>query len=359
MTKKVTIIAFFAAILIAAAGCTERPESASTTAPTLADKLVFYDWEEDIPQAVFDAFTEEFGVEVVYEVYETQEEALENMRAGQVYDVVVLDNDFVGPTIERGLLAEIDYRNIPNVKNISPSFRDLAYDPANKHSLPYSWGTSGLIVRSDLVPKPIARWSDLWTLGPNITIGLRDEPRDQLGAALRHLGYSINTEDPGQVQEALEALLELKDQVVIVDSWGGASAPLLLSGDVQVLIGWAEDVLESRDSNENIEYVLPEEGCMLWGDNYVIPANSPRKHTAEVFLNYILRPDVGAQIVNANYYATANQASLDLVDEEIREDAAIFPSAESLVNAEVYMTLSREVEALYQAAWAQFKAAMP
>ncbi len=358
MLRKIPASIAFVAILVAFVACSAAPTPPPTpTPPPLAEELIFYDWEDDMPQSVLDAFTEEYGVEVNYMVYETQEEAMENIRGGEVYDVVVLDNDYVPPFVEEGLLAEIDYRNLPNFKNISANFRDLTYDPDNKHSIPFNWGTSALVVRGDLVS--ITRWTDLWQLGDVGKIALRDEPRDQLGAALKALGYSVNTEDPDQVAAALEHLLEIRQDVVIVESYADAVIPLLDSGEVVALVGWAEDVLEGREVNEAITYVIPDEGPMLWGDNFVIPANSPRKYTAEVFLNFLLRPEIGAMIVNENYYASANEAAREFIDPEILNDPAIFPPDQDLKEGEVYLPLSPEGEILYQETWDRFKAASP
>ena len=244
MSHKVLTTLALLSILVALAGCGAESTPPPTPAPPpLAEELIFYDWEEDMPQDVLDAFTEEYGVQVPYLPYETQEEALDNMRAGEVYDVVVIDNDFIPQFVEEGMLAEIDYHNVPNIKNISANFRDLAYDPGNKHSIPFNWGTSALVVRSDLVS--ISRWADLWELNGTGKIVMRDEPRDPLGSALKALGYSINTEDPNKVEEALEHLLEIRQDIIIEDSFADAVIPLLDSGEVVAVVGWAEDVVEA------------------------------------------------------------------------------------------------------------------
>ena len=344
--------------LLVVAGCGASAAAPSPIAPPpLAEELIFYDWEEDIPQSVLEAFTEETGVKVKYVAYETQREAIENLRAGEIYDVVVVDNDNVPPLIDAGLLAEINYANVPNFKNISANFIDLAYDPGNKHSVPFNWGTTALVVRSDLVQ--LKRWGDLWELELPGKIAFRDDMREPLAASAKSLGYSINTENPKEVEEMVTHLLELRPKVVIVDSYAEGALPMLISGEAVAMMGWAEDVLESRDLHEAITYVIPEEGPMLWGDNYVIPAKSPRKYTAELFLDFLLRPEIGAQIVNENYYANANLESLAFVDAELREDPAIFPPADSLDNGEVFLPLSPEGEALFQKGWEQFKAAGP
>jgi spermidine/putrescine transport system substrate-binding protein len=191
MFRKYLSTIVFIVILITLVGCAAVAATEPASAPPqLAEELIYYDWEEDMPQSVLDAFTEEFGVEVTYLTYETQEEALANIKAGEIYDVVVVDNDFLPAFIQEDLLAEIDYRNVSNFKNISANFRDLAYDPGNKHSIPWNWGTTGLVVRADLVEKPITRWADLWDPSYAGKIAIRVEPRELTGIALKSLGYS-------------------------------------------------------------------------------------------------------------------------------------------------------------------------
>jgi spermidine/putrescine transport system substrate-binding protein len=345
------------ALAIGLTGACGRPTpEAAPTGPPLAKELVFYDWEEDMPQSVLDAFTAEYGVEVTYLTYESTQEAEANLTAGELYDVVVLENDSIPWLVADGLLAEIDYRNVPNFKNVSANFRDLAYDPGNRHSVPFNWGTTGLVVRSDLVDEPVTRWADLWDPRYAGKIAVRAEPRELIGLTLKSLGYSINSEDPDELEAALEKLLEIRQAVFFVDPYAEGALPELLEGEAVILVGWAEDVLAGREENEDIVYVLPEEGTLLWGDNFTIPANSPHKYTAEVFLNFVLRPEISAQIVNENYYAMAIEAANPYLDPEIASDRAIFPPNEDLRNADVYLPLSLEGDELHAQVWERFLA---
>ncbi len=357
---KVSVITAVVIILMTLPGCeTGSVPSPTPTQPPLASKLLFYDWAEDMPQPILDAFSEEYGVPVTYLTYESQDEALANIRAGEAYDVVVIDNDYIPQLVADGLLAEIDHQSVPNFKNISANFRDLAYDPGNKHSIPFNWGTTGILVRSDLVEKPVTRWADLWELPADSKIGLRPEMRDVLGPALKALGHSANSEAPGELEAALRHLLKIRRQVVMVDSYAEAAVPLLASGEVVAMVGWADDALQAREANQAISYILPEEGAMMWGDNFVIPVTSPHKHTAQVFLNFLLRPDISAQIVNENYYANANESAREFIDPEILDDPVIFPSNEIMKNVEIYLPLSPEGQLLYQQIFERFMASRP
>jgi len=329
------------------------------TEPPSAPELVFYDWEEDIPQSVIDAFTAEFQIKVTYLTYETSEEGAQNIRDGKVYDVVVMENHYVAVLAAEKLLAEINYSRVPNFDHILPGFRDLIYDPGIFFSVPFNWGTTALVVRSDLIDPPVTRWADLWDTRFSGRIGLWKMKREVIGFTLKSLGYSANSEDLAQIEEAGRRLMALAPSVRFIDdSESVTSAPLLLSGDIVIAHGYAYDALTARAENPAISYVLPEEGPLLWGDNFVIPANSPNKDIAELFINFLLRPEVAAQIARANTYATANADAIALLDDTLRNDPVIYPPGEDLARAEVLLPLDPKVEAVYDRIWAEFVAAV-
>lgn len=334
------------------AACSPMP-----TATPGPPELILRNWEGDISADILAAFEAEYGIHVTYLPYESQEEVVAAMRAGAVYDVVVLENQLIPPLVEEGLLAEIDYSNIPNFRNISPNFRDLAYDPGNAHSIPYSWGTTGLVVRTDLVEEPVTRWADLWDPRYAGRVMGWPLPRYMLGIALKSLGYSLNSENPVEVEAALERLIELKPAIVLREWEPAVAAPYLVSGEIVIAVGQADDVIEGQAHNPAIAYVMPAEGGILWGDNFTIPANSLHKREAELLINFLLRPEISAQIINETYYWLPNDAALPLVAPEIRNNPAIFPDAAMLRGAEILLPLSPAGEALYAAAWERFLSA--
>ena len=236
------------------AGCTPKE-------PPIPKELILYNWADYMPQSVLDAFTAEYGVKVTYLTYESMDEAAAKVRAGLKYDVVVLEQDIIPPLTAANLLAEIDYRNIPNFKNISSNFRDLAFDPGNTHSVPYSYGTTGMVVRGDLVKEVPTRWADLWDSRYVGKVAARAEPTELIGVALKSLGYPLNSDDPQQMEEALQRLLELKP--ILVDDQTDNAIPLLISGKVVILVGWDYDALAAKEANEAVIYIMPEEGTMF------------------------------------------------------------------------------------------------
>ena len=347
-----------AAVLSLLMACGSPGQSPTPDSPQVSGKLIFYDWAGDLIESVFEDFEKEYGIEVEYVVYETPEEAVENIRAGQQYDVVVLENEYIPSLVDEGLLARIDYRNVSNFNHVSANFRDLAYDPGNKHSIPYSWGTTGLVVRTDLVEEPVTRWSDMWDPRYSGKVVAWLIPRYTLGASLKSLGYSINSEDTEELENALQHLIDLKPNAIWLTT--EETAAYHLAGDEAVMAqGWAYDAQIGQEEHEAIDYILPEDGTILWGDNFVIPANSSQKDIAELFLNFILRPEVTAQIVNLNYYPMASEAAVPFIDPEILNDPVVYPPNEDLRNAEILLPLSPAGERLYAQIWKRFVAAEP
>ena len=351
-------LAILCLTLAGLAGCDPGPPPAPKP-PQLAKELVFYGFAEDTPRSILDAFTKEFGFKVIYLPYQSPEESNESIRAGVSYDVALLENQLIQPLIKDGLLAEIDFANVPNFKNISANFRDLAFDPGNRHSVSVDYGTTGLLLRTDLVGDALSRWADLWDPRYAGKIGFRAQPREIIGTTLLSLGHPFGSENPRELDAVLQRLLALKPSVVMVDIEASGAVSKLLDGEIAILHGYAEDFRWAHEVNPAVAYVLPEEGTALWGDSFVIAANSSRKHTAEAFINFLLRPEIAAQIVNEKKYAQANDAALPFIKPEIRNDPVIYPSSEDLRNGHIILPLSPEGEKLYADVWARFMGAKP
>lgn len=348
------------AVLLCSACSTPLSQGAATPA-SVSQEVVIYDWINDLPEPVLAQFTRETGIKVRYEVYESQEEAIEKMKAGQVYDIVVMDSQFVPGLIESHMLKPINYQNVANFKYVSANFRDLVYDPGNRYSIPYNWGTVGLVMRSDLMQEPVTSWNDLWKQqGTGKILLWRGVERQMTGMALKSLGYSANSENPAEIEAAYQKLLALKPNVVFgedADDTQETSAPALLDGRVVMAVGWSNDVLSAREKNPAVTYVLPKEGTMLWGDNFVLPANSKNQRAAEQLLNFMLRPEIGAQLTMYNFYPTANDKAREFVGADILNDPVIFPKNEDLRNAEILLPLSPAGEKLHTETWERFLAA--
>lgn len=360
VTKKnlqnVIILVFLLGIMMTACSANVFGNSTPATPapPPLASELVIYDWFDMGSHDVFTQFTDEYGVEIRYAGYESPEDAVADIRAGQVFDLVVMENQFIPELVAEGLLAELNKTHIPNFKYVPASFRDLVYDPGNQYTIPYTWGTTGLLVRTDLVAEPVTSWADMWDARyAGKVVNWKASQRYILGAALVALGYSVNSENPVELAEALDQLRALEPNAIWLVNEPSIS-PQLVSGKGVLGLGWSYDYWEAIDENENIAYVLPDEGTLLWGDTWIIPANSPNKYTAELFLNFMLRPDIAAQIVAADYFAIANDGVNEFLDPELLGDEIIYPSNADLTNAQFIMPLSAAGAQLWDETWNRF-----
>lgn len=319
-------------------------------------QLVLYDWQDDIPPQVLETFTRETGITIDYQIFASQEEAVAELEAGKNCDVAVIDGRFLPMLVRSGRLHRLNYENLTNFKYISPNFRNLSYDPDNLHSVPYSWGTTGILVNRSVVTKPVRGWRDFWDDGFRGRVALSiSYPREAIGLTLKSLGYSANSENPREIESAFARLQQLElapdSLAVLYPEFGPA---MMQSNTVALAIGFSGDLLESRKLGAEVDYVLPEEGLLLWADTFVVPKSSGRQEAAESFINYLLRPEVSAAIVNQKHYASANQAAQELVDPAILANSAIYPNNAMLANAELIESLSPAGQALVDTAWQCF-----
>lgn len=316
--------------------------------------LVLYNWAGYMPQSILDAFTAETGIHVKYEVYADQEEAMEQLRTGKQVDLVVLDNTYVPIAASEGLLAKLNYANIPNFRNVSPGFRDLAFDPGNTYSITIQWGTTGLIVRTDRLEEPVTSWNDLWDPRYAGKIGIWPYGREMIGIALKSLNYSLNSEDPDELAEAEEKLLALRPNIFLIDPNLPTGASHLIDEENVMIYGWGYDARDAQAQLAAATYVLPQEGTILWSDNIAISAESKHKTAAEQFINFLFRPEISALMVNELWVAVPNDAALPFIKPEIRDNLTVFPPFEALAQAEYYSAVSAETEQRYAQIWQRF-----
>lgn len=339
-------------------GCRQAESQVTPTSPE-ARELALYTFAEDMPQPVLDAFTKEYGITVRCFSFQSPEEAEEHIMSGKVYDVVLIENQLFPALLEGHFLAEIDLANLPNFKNISANFRDLAIDPGNRYSVPASYGTTGLVVRTDLVGNNLKGWADLWDPQYAGKIGLRAQPREIIGLTLKTLGYPFASENPRELEAALNRLLELKPAIAILDIEADEAVRRLLQGEIAILHGYAEDYHEAHEQNPAVAYVLPVEGTALWNESYAVPVTARNRQNAELFINFLLRPEITSQIINEKKYAQPNDAALPLVNPEIRNNPVVFPSDRELRNGSTILPLSPGGKKLYADIWHRFMTEKP
>ncbi|MER3543050.1 MAG: ABC transporter permease [Chloroflexota bacterium] len=291
-------------------------QTPAAQAPQVTSKeFNLYAWSEYVPQDLLDAFSQEYGVKVNYDTYSSNEELLAKLQAGASgYDVIIPSDYMFTIMANLGLLEPIDLNHIPNFANIDERFKNPPFDPGNKYSVPYQWGTVAIAVNTEKVQQPITKFADLWDLMFRNNLVVLDDEREIIGMALVVLGYSKNSTDPAQLEAAKQKLLELVPNIKLYDSDSPKTA--LLSGEVIAGVIWNGEAALAHQENPAIDYILPEEGCGLWEDNLAIPKGAPHKDAAEAFINFVLRPEMSILITRDFPYSNPNKAALDLLAKE-------------------------------------------
>ncbi len=345
---KKTGLVFIVVLMVAlsCAGPQEHPYE-------MTDRLNFYNWSYYIADETIPGFEEEFGVRVRYDNFSSNDELLAKLQAGgSGYDLIVPSDYMVEIMIRQGLLEELNFDNIPNIENINPRFRNMPFDPEGRYSVPYQWGTGGLGINTRYVTEEVTSWDVLWDERYRNRISIIDNMRSGLVPALIRLGYSINTTDPDEINEARDLMIEQKELVRTYSS--ETYIDLLKSGDIWIAYGWSGDIYQVARENPDVIYVIPEEGTYVWVDNMAIPKGARNRYTAEKFIDYVLRPDVGAGISNYTWYSTPNDVAKPLIEDHMLEDPGVYPPDEVLENAEFLQDVG-EATRLFNRAWNEVK----
>lgn len=331
-----------------------------------SNHLYVYNWGEYIDDEVISMFEEETGIQVTYDMFETNEEMYPVIEAGAVcYDVVCPSDYMIQKMMENDMLSEINFANVPNISQIDPAYLEMStsFDPLNQYSVPYCWGTVGILYNTkkleELGVAPPESWTDLWNPALSGEILMQDSVRDAFMVALKALGYSMNTSDTKELEEAKELLISQKPlvQAYVIDQ----VRDKMIGGEAAVGVIYSGEMLYIQEEAENLgldyrlEYVVPGEGTNLWLDSWVIPDNARNKENAEKWINFLCRPEIALRNFEYITYSTPNRGAFDLLDKEIQDNKAVFPDLDSLENSEVYRYLGDEDDAVYNALWKEVK----
>ncbi len=327
----------------------------------LSDQLNVFNWADYMDPDILTQFQEECGVKVQEDIFSSNEDMLAKIQAGNSgYDVIVPSDYAIDIMVKAGLLAELDKSNIPNFKNLNPNNMSLYYDPENKYSVPFQWGTSGIAYNVQEFPDgPPDSWAVIFdpeqVCQHKGFVSVLDDERETIGAALQYLGYSYNDTDPAHHEEAKTLLQAQKECLAGYNSDNVHQT--LAAEEVVLAHTWSGATALGRAENENIYFVIPKEGGAIWQDNVAIPRDAPHKYTAEVFINYLLEPEIGAQLSNYTYYFTPNEAAEPLLDPEYHD---LLESGGMMIDDETYKGLEwikRDQEALiFSDTWTAVKA---
>lgn len=320
---------------------------------TGTNTLNVYNWGEYIDPEVITMFEKETGIDVVYDEFEMNEEMYSKIETGAVkYDVVCPSDYTIQRMIDANLLAEINYDNVPNIQYIGDDYLKSAesFDPGNKYAVPYTWGTVGILYNKTMVDEPIDSWSAIFDEKYKNNILMINSVRDAMGIALKYLGYSLNSTDKGELEEATNLLKEQKPlvQSYVVDQ----VRDKMIGNNAAIGIIYSGEAIYTQRENPDLEYVIPKEGSNIWIDGWVIPKNSENKENAEKFINFLCRPDIA--LLNFEYitYSTPNTAAREMIeDEAIRNSTIAFPDSETISNLETFKYLGDDMTAYYDDKW--------
>jgi spermidine/putrescine transport system substrate-binding protein len=344
---------------------TASQPAAPTEAPAAVDKsklvpeITMYNWSDYIAQEVLDQFEQEFGVKVSVDNYDSNEALFAKFQAGgnPGYDIIVPSDYMVEKMITAGMLEKIDFNVVTNVKYMDPAHYKLYFDPTGEYSLAFLWGTTGLAYDSIALKRDITSWKEIFEPADDLKgkIGMIDDQRESLGAALRYKGHSANTADAAQIEEAKTILLAQKPDVKgyysSVDNRSN-----LISGDVVVAMLFTGDAIVAGRERPGIKYIIPDGVTTVWQDNLAIPKGAKSKYTAEVFLNFLLRPEIAALNANKLAFPTPNGEALKqgLIDKDLLGNQAIYPDLQAMGGKLEFLTRGdAKVQALFDRAWTE------
>ena len=374
MKKTLTYILLLAALLLSACGSAATPAATEPAVPAsgdegnrcgdkskLAKEIFLYTWVEYIDPEIKTQFETECGVKVTETNFDSNETLLATLQAGGAnYDIIVPSDYMVQIMISEGMLMELDYNVISNIKNMEPLNVHQYFDPDQKYTVPWFWGTSGFAVDTTVVKDVKDSWSMMFD--PNSPycgkISMLDDERETIGAALMYLGYSINDTDPAHLEEAKNLLIEQSKCVKAYDSQ--TNDDLIISGETVLGHIWTGDAIlagsPDTGGRDGITYVIPSEGCTIWQDNMAVPVNAPNPYTAMVFMNYAQYPEIAAQDAAFVGYATPNAAAKKFIDPETLANEGIYPTAEVAKHLQWIEDVG-DALGLYDRIWTEFKAA--
>ncbi|WP_100330055.1 ABC transporter substrate-binding protein [Bacillus xiapuensis] len=327
----------------------------ASTGQTEGNILTVYNWGDYIDPELIAQFEKETGMKVIYETFDSNEAMMTKVeQGGTAYDIAIPSEYAIDKMKKNNLLLPVNHRKLPNLKYIDRRFLNLPFDRDNQYSIPYFWGTVGILYNKDLMGgKKITSWADLWDESYKNDIFLMDSAREVMGMGLNTLGYSLNETNKERLMEAKEKLDELTPNIKAIV--GDEIRLLMLNGEAKIGVVWSGTASEVMYEKDHLEYVVPKEGSNLWFDNMVIPKTAKNVEGAHKFINFMLDPKVAAR--NAEYvgYSTPNKKALDYLPKEVVNDRRFYPDDDMTKRLEVYENLGPKMLAYYNELFLEFK----
>lgn len=320
-----------------------------------SEEINFFNYGENIDDETVKEFEKEYGIKVNIETFDDMEAMYQKVKGGGVkYDVVLVSDAFMPRMINNNLIQELNKDNIPNISQMDEEYLNLDIDPGNKYSVPYMFGTVGLIYNKDVIKEKVDSWDILWNEKYKNQIFMFDTYRDTLGVALKKLGYSLNSTDEKEIKEAEELLLKqrkLVDPIYGVDN----GTVMIPAGESDINMIWSGEGLNLQDEYPNLEYVVPKEGANFWIDSLCIPSNATNVEGAEKFINFVSDKESALRIADEIGYTTPNKEARLEQPEEVRNNPNAYMTKEIMDRCEIYVDLPKDVKRLYDDAWVNIK----
>lgn len=356
MKKIIICLLLITGLLFSLSGCTFSSDSNSSSNASKEKESItlnVYNWGDYIDEDVLSIFTEETGIEINYGLYPTNEEMYQKIKSGgSDYDVIFPSDYMIEKMIREDLIQKLDVSVMPNYQHIDDHFKNLSYDPNNEYSVPYMWGTVGIVYNQTMVDDPIDSWDILWNEKYSQQIFMQDSVRDSFAVALKKLGYSLNSRNEDELEEAKNLLIAQRPLVLayVVDE----VKDKMIGNEAALAVMWSGDALYVQDENPDLKYVVPKEGSNLWFDAMAIPASSQHKKEAEQFIDFMSRPDIALKNTSYIGYSTPNNGAKGQLSEEILSNPAAYPADDILNRCEVLHDLGDYTE-MYNDMWTEIR----
>ncbi|MBD2462900.1 spermidine/putrescine ABC transporter substrate-binding protein [Oscillatoria sp. FACHB-1407] len=321
---------------------------------TPSDTLYVYSWAGYSDDELLSNFAEATGIKVIVDIFDSNETMLAKLQAGggNNYSIIYPSDYMVQQMVELDMLVELDQSRLQGLDVLLDKFKNPVYDPNNAHSVPASWGTTGLVYNTEQVNPPPTDWNYLWDNRDQLSrrITLFNDVREVMGATLRSLGYSYNSTNPQEIEAAYNKLLELKPAITnfTTDGWRDQ----LLTGDLVVAMGYSVDAITTMEEDPRLNYVIPASGSSIWTDTMAIPKTAPNPDAAYAWINFMLEPSNAARTVERLKFATASKAAIDLLPAELKADKNLFPDEAILSKCEGIAPVGDATD-LYDRYWTQ------
>lgn len=348
MKKLFKLLNLSICIVIVAAlfvGCSKKPK----------EEINFLNYGENIDQETVKEFEKQHGIKVNIETFDDMETMYQKISSGGVkYDVILVSDALMPRMIKNNLVQELNKENIPNISQMDEEYLNLEIDPGNKYSVPYMFGTVGLIYNKDVVKEKVDSWDILWDEKYKNKIFMFDTYRDTIGVALKKLGYSLNSTDPKEIEEAKELLLsqrKLVDPIYGVDN----GTTMIPAGESDINMIWSGEGLNLQEENPNLVYVVPKEGANFWIDSLCIPSNAKNVSGAEKFINFVSDKESALRIADEIGYTTPNKEARLEQPESIKNNPNAYMPKEIMDRCEIYKDFPMDVKKIYDDAWIQIK----